>query len=141
MFSMSVVTVEDSLKLFWVALAVQAKRVREMLPVGIEEWAVWFGFVAVFNGISTFVGYLMSKPIFVSASHQTGLDTKSITWNSIKVGIRRGGGRAQAKTWALVTMMHLAPPKGGPAEAGDLMTSSQPLLDRTHSWAILVEEQ
>ena len=38
--------------------------------------------------------------IFLSASHQTGLDTKSMTRRSIKVGIRRGGGQARAEARA-----------------------------------------
>ena len=44
---------------------------------------------------------LMPSAIFVSASHQTGLDTRSMTQRSIIVGIRRGdnlsGAEAQAQ--------------------------------------------
>ena len=47
------------------------------------------------------------KPIFVASTHQTGLDTRSMTRRSIKVEIRVEGGRARA----LVTMMRLAHPK------------------------------
>ena len=34
--------------------------------------------------------------LFASASHQTGLDTRSMTQRSIKVGIRGGGGQVRA---------------------------------------------
>ena len=52
-----------------------------------------------------------TKAVFVSASHQTGLDTRSMTRRSIKVGIRGGGGQARAEARVLVTMTHLAHPK------------------------------
>ena len=39
----------------------------------------------------------MDEPIFVAASHQTGLDTRSMTQTLIKVWIRGGGGWARAK--------------------------------------------
>ena len=44
----------------------------------------------------------VAEPIFVTASHQTGLDTRSMTQRSIKVGIRGGGGRARAEARALL---------------------------------------
>ena len=44
-------------------------------------------------------------PIFVTASNQIGLDTRSMTRGSIKVGIR-GGGQASAEDRVLVIMMH-----------------------------------
>ena len=40
---------------------------------------------------------MSDSPIFVSASHHTGLDTRSITRKSIIVGIKGGEGRALAK--------------------------------------------
>ena len=46
--------------------------------------------------------------IFVAASHQTGLDTRSLPQSSILVGNRGRGGRARAEAQALVTMIHLA---------------------------------
>ena len=73
---------------------------------------------------------VLLEPIFIAASHQTGLDTRSMTRRSIKVGIR--GGRARAETRALVTMIHLAPPEGFPAEVRGLTASCLPLLDRSH---------
>ena len=48
------------------------------------------------------------ESIFVAASHQTGLDSRSMTQRSIKEGIREGRGQAWAEARALMTMMHLA---------------------------------
>ena len=47
------------------------------------------------------------RAVFVSASHQTGLDTMSMTRRSIKVEIWGRGDRARAEARALVTMMYL----------------------------------
>ena len=44
----------------------------------------------------------LKKPIFVSASHQTGLDIRLMTRRSIIVGIRGGGGRVGAEARALL---------------------------------------
>ena len=64
--------------------------------------------------------------IFVSASHQTGLDPSSITRRSIIVGSRGGEDRAQSEARALlvyaghrftqcnVSLMSLAEPQDGP---------------------------
>ena len=53
---------------------------------------------------------------YVTASHQTGLDTRSMTRRSIKVGIRRGEGRARA----LLDYEAACPPKCCLAEAGGI---------------------
>ena len=53
------------------------------------------------------------EPIFVAASHQSGLDTRSMVQGSIKVGMRGEGGRVRDKAWAMVSMMHLAHPRPG----------------------------
>ena len=58
--------------------------------------------------------------IFVAASHQTGLDMRSMTQRLIKVGIKGGGGQAWAEAWLLVTMMHLAHPKVAQPKLGTL---------------------
>ena len=39
---------------------------------------------------------IVGGAIFVAASHQTGLDTRSMTRRSTKVGIRGGKGRTRA---------------------------------------------
>ena len=62
---------------------------------------------------------ILKEPIFVAASRQTGLDTRSMTWRSIKVGIWGRKGRARADAQAQLTMMYLVHPK-----------VAQPLLDR-----------
>ena len=54
---------------------------------------------------------LQNTPKFVDSSYQTGLDTRSMTRRSIKVGIRGAKGRARAETTVRVTMMHLTHPK------------------------------
>ena len=69
------------------------------------------------------------ESIFVAASHQTGLDTISMTRRSIKVGIRGGGGRSRAEARALLNYDAARPPKGGPPDVRDLTASSLPLLD------------
>ena len=76
----------------------------------------------------------MEGDIFVTASHQTGLDTRSVTQRSIKVGIWREEGQA----WADVAR----PPKGSPAKARGLMASSLSLLDCacTSRWAMQGEK-
>ena len=76
------------------------------------------------------VCWLGSKPIFVAASHQRGLDTRSVIWRLIKVGIRGEEDRAQAKAQALVTMMHLVHPKVAQLKPWGLKVSSRPLLER-----------
>ena len=40
------------------------KKMKPILPIGvvISTLMVWFGLVSLFNGISTFEGYLMPKP-------------------------------------------------------------------------------
>ena len=40
--------------------------------------------------------------LFVSAFHQTGLDTRSMTRRLIIAGFEKGGGRAQAETQTLL---------------------------------------
>ena len=40
--------------------------------------------------------------LFIAASHQTGLDTRSKAWRPIKVGIKGGGGREWAETRTLL---------------------------------------
>ena len=67
--------------------------------------------------------------IFVTASHQTGLDTRSMTRRSIKVGIRGEDSRTRAEARNLLDYDAARPPEGGPAKSGGLMASSQPLLD------------
>ena len=47
------------------------------------------------------------EPIFVTASRHTGLNTRSLTRRSIKVGIREERGHARAEARALATVMHL----------------------------------
>ena len=42
-----------------------------------------------------------AQALFVSASHQTGLDTRSMTRRPIIMGIRRGEGQAPAEARAL----------------------------------------
>ena len=75
--------------------------------------------------------------LFVTASHQTGLDTRSMNRRSIKVEIRGGEDQARAKAQALVTDAS-SPPKGGPAEAEGLMASSLPLLNRVHCHYVII---
>ena len=45
---------------------------------------------------------IISGAVFVSASHQTGLDTRWMIWRSIIVGIRRKEGRAPAEAQTLL---------------------------------------
>ena len=53
--------------------------------------------------------HFLYKPyLSLPSPHQTGLDTRSMTRKSIKVGIREGGDRARTKVRALMSMMHLA---------------------------------
>ena len=40
--------------------------------------------------------------LFVSVSHQTGLETRSMTWRSIIVGIKAEESQARAEAWALI---------------------------------------
>ena len=61
--------------------------------------------------------------LFVTASHQTGLDRRSMTWRSIIVGIE-----AWAKTWILLDYAgYHCPLEDGLTEAGNL--SSPNLFD------------
>ena len=41
-------------------LNITLNKLMDAAPVTLELW-VWFGLVSLFNGISTFVGYLMPK--------------------------------------------------------------------------------
>ena len=52
--------------------------------------------------------------LFVTASHQTGHDTRSMTWRLIIKGVEGGGGCAQIETWTLLEY----------AEAGSLSASN-----------------
>ena len=69
------------------------------------------------------------EEIFVTASHQTGLDTRSMTRRSIIVGVRGGKGRGRAEARARLDYDTTRPPEGGPAETGGLTASSLLLLD------------
>ena len=71
----------------------------------------------------------LQADIFVTASHQTGLDTTSMTRKSIKVRIRGWEGRARAEARVLPDYDAAHPPEGGSAEAEGLMASSLPLLN------------
>ena len=66
--------------------------------------------------------YFVSDVIFYvttfRASHQTGLDTRSMTRRSIIVGFRREEGRARAEVRALLDYDAARPPECDPAEAG-----------------------
>ena len=68
-------------------------------------------------------------PYIVTASHKTGLDTRSMTRRSIIVGFRGGEGQARAEARALLDNDAARPTKGSPAEVGGLTASSLPLLD------------
>ena len=57
--------------------------------------------------------------LFVTASHQIGLDTRSIIWGSIIMGFRGGEGRAQAEARTLLDCDAARPPEGGSAETGE----------------------
>ena len=46
--------------------------------------------------------HIYNNLIFVSVSHRTGLDTRSMTWRSIIMEIRVGEGRAWAEAQALL---------------------------------------
>ena len=89
---------------------------------------IYFSFFKVKIQRSIFQGYTLLlllfvitiMPIFVAASHIIGLDTRSITRRSIKVGIWGGAGQAWAKAWALVTMMRLTHPMVAQPKLGTL---------------------
>ena len=70
--------------------------------------------------------------LFVSASYQTGLDTRSMTRRSIIVGGEGRGGWARAKTWTLLDYAcHNHLPEGGPAKARSLSASNLSLTLNT----------
>ena len=68
-------------------------------------------------------------PKFVAASHQTRVDTRSMTRRSIKVGSRGGDGRARVEARTRLDYDAARPPEGGPAEAEGLTASNLPMLD------------
>ena len=79
---------------------------------------------------------LILVALFVSASNQTGLDTRSMTRRSVIVGVKGGGGRVRAKTLTLLDYAdYYCPPEGGPAEAGDLLASNLSLTLNT-AWLL-----
>ena len=65
-------------------------------------------------------GFLSSKlspAVFISASHLTGHNPRSMTRRSIIVGVEERRGRAWAETRTLLDYAgHHRPPEGGPAE-------------------------
>ena len=67
------------------------------------------------------------EQIFVAASYQTGLDTRSMTQRSIKVGISEGKGRAWVEARALLDYDAARPPEGEGLTASSLL-----LLDCAH---------
>ena len=82
------------------------------------------------------------KYVFVAASHQTGLDTRSKARRPIKVGIRGREGRERAETRTLLVIDPLSalrwvwkaacPPEGGPTEVGGFSASNLPLVSIPH---------
>ena len=71
----------------------------------------------------------MLKLIIITASHQTGFDTRSMTQRLIRVGVRGEEGWARAEAQALLDYDAVLPRKGSPAEARGLTASSLSLLD------------
>ena len=68
-------------------------------------------------------------PIFATASHHTGLDTRSMIRRSMIVGIKGEGGLARAETQALLDYNAAHQAEGGPADTGGFTASSLPSLD------------
>ena len=61
--------------------------------------------------------------------HQKGLNTRSMTWRSVTVGVEGEGGRARAETQTMLNYAgyHRAP-EDSPAEAGNISASNLSLI-------------
>ena len=70
------------------------------------------------------------EPIFVAASHQTGLDTRSMTRRSVIVGVLQRGRSGTSRGSSLGDYDASSPSGGAPPETGSLTASSLPLLNR-----------
>ena len=70
----------------------------------------WYIYVYIYIYIQIYicVCVCVCVSVFVSASHQTGLDSRSMTRRSIIVGIRGGEGRARAEARALLVISPLS---------------------------------
>ena len=64
--------------------------------------------------------------VFVSASHQTGLDTRSMTRKSVIVRVEEGGGRARAETRTLLDYAGHHHPAEGLESVLDFEHSAEP---------------